>query len=207
MDYNKIYNQLIERAKNRSLECYKEIHHILPKCCGGLDIQTNLVKLTAREHFIAHLLLCKIYPDHKGLRLALWMMSNVKGKKQKRYFPNSRLYEMIRLEYSESISGENNPNFGNINSEEARQKMRIKAKERIGDKNGFYEKSHSDESKEKIKESLFGSKHSEETKKKMRDAKKGKSSGRKGKINSSEHNKKASESLKKSWEMRKLKNK
>jgi hypothetical protein len=203
MDYNKIYNQLIERAKNRSLECYKEIHHILPKCCGGLDIQTNLVELTAREHFIVHLLLCKIYPDHKGLRFALWMMSNVKDKKQKRYFPNSRLYEMIRLEYLELISGEN----GNIHSEETRQKMIIKARERIGGKNGFYEKSHSNESKEKIKESLFGFKHSEETKKKMSDAKKGKSSGRKGKINSSEHNKKSSEALKKSWEMRKLKNK
>jgi hypothetical protein len=207
MDYHKIYNQLIERSKNRSLDGYKEIHHILPKCCGGMDTQTNLVELTAREHFIAHLLLCKIYPDHKGLRFALWMMSNVKGQKQKRYFPNSRLYEIIRLEYLESISGENNPNFGKTHSQNARQKMSEMAKERIGGKNNFYGKSHSDETKEKIKESLVGSEHSEETKKKMSNTKKGKPSGRKGKVNSSEHNKKSSEALKKSWELRKLKNK
>jgi hypothetical protein len=207
MDYHKIYNQLIERSKNRSLDGYKEIHHILPKCCGGIDIQTNLVELTAREHFIAHLLLCKIHPDHKGLRLALWMMSNVKDQKQKRYFPNSRLYEMIRLEYLESISGENNPNFGKTHSRETRQKMSEMAKERIGEKNNFYGKSHSDETKEKMKESLVGSEHSEETKKKMSNTKKGKPSGRKGKVNSPEHNKKTSEALKKSWELRKLKNK
>ena len=30
MNYQKIYSQIIERAKNRQLEGYKEKHHILP---------------------------------------------------------------------------------------------------------------------------------------------------------------------------------
>ena len=58
MDYQKIYNCLIERAitDNRK-KCdivYYEQHHIIPKCLGGTDNTDNLVLLTAREHFIAH---------------------------------------------------------------------------------------------------------------------------------------------------------
>lgn len=205
MDYSKIYSQLIERAKNRELDCYIEIHHIVPRCFGGSDESSNLVKLTAREHFIAHLLLCKIYPNHKGLRLALWMMVNVKDKNQERYFPNSRLYEMIRIEYSKSIKGINNPNYNKRHSDDTKKKMSQKAKERIGEKNSFYGKTHSLETKEKIKGSVTGLKHSEETRKKMSEDRKGRVSGRMGKINSEEHNRKASESLKKAWEIRKLK--
>jgi hypothetical protein len=37
MNYQKIYNQIIERAQNRILEGYVEKHHIIPKCLGGLD--------------------------------------------------------------------------------------------------------------------------------------------------------------------------
>jgi hypothetical protein len=205
MDYNKIYLQLIERAKTRKIEGYTERHHIIPRCINGDDSEENLVTLTAREHFIAHLILCKIYPNHKGLRSALWMMSNVKGKNQERYLPNSRLYEMIRIEYSELIKGVNNPNYNKKHSEDAKDKMSKKAKERIGEKNGFYAKNHSLETREKIKNTLTGFKHSGETIKKMSENRKGKVSGRKGKINSEEHNRKASESLKKAWEIRKLK--
>ena len=205
MDYLRIYNELIERSRDRNLECYTEVHHIIPRCLNGNNSEENLVILTAREHFIAHLLLCKIYPNHKGLRLALWMMTNVKDERQQRHRPNSRLYEMIRLEYSESVRGENNPNYGKTHSLESREKMSLKAKERIGAKNAFYSKTHSLETREKIKSSLTGLKHSEETIKKMSEDRKGRVSGRKGKINSGEHNRKASESLKKAWEIRKLK--
>ena len=174
MDYLRIYNELIERSKNRNLECYTEVHHITPRCLNGDDSEENLVTLTAREHFIAHLLLSKIYPTHKGLRLALWMMLNVKDKRQQRYQPNSRLYEMIRLEYSESIRGINNPNYGKTYSEETREKMSRKAKERIGEKNAFYGKTHSLETRGKIISSLTGLKHSEETRNKMSEVRKGK---------------------------------
>jgi hypothetical protein len=206
MDYLRIYNELIERSKNRKLDCYTEVHHIIPRCLNGNNCEENLVILTAREHFIAHLLLCKIYPKHKGLRLALWMMTNVKYKNQERYSPNSRLYEMIRLEYSESIKGVNNPNYNKKHSDETKKKMSQKAKERTGEKNNFHGKTHSVETREKIKKTITGFNHSEETKRKMMEDRKGKVSGRKGKINSAEHNQKASESLKKSWEIRKLKN-
>ena len=98
MDYKKIYDILIERAKTRLIikENYYESHHIIPKCMGGKDTPDNLVKLTAKEHFICHQLLCEIHPKHGKLRYALWMMT-VKGKNQKRdYRISSRQYARIK---------------------------------------------------------------------------------------------------------------
>ena len=47
MNYEKIYNQIILRAKSRELNCYVERHHVIPKCMGGTNDKDNLVKLTA----------------------------------------------------------------------------------------------------------------------------------------------------------------
>lgn len=66
MNYENIYNQLIEKAKSRNLKkldktnpnyIYLEEHHIIPKCLGGTNTSDNLVNLTYREHYFAHLLL------------------------------------------------------------------------------------------------------------------------------------------------------
>jgi 5-methylcytosine-specific restriction endonuclease McrA len=44
-------------GKKRKLIGYKEIHHILPKSLGGSNDKSNLVELTAREHYIVHMLI------------------------------------------------------------------------------------------------------------------------------------------------------
>ena len=64
MNYKKIYDSLIERGKNRNLNEYGEKHHIVPKCLGGSNKKENLVKLTPEEHYVAHQLLVKIYPNN-----------------------------------------------------------------------------------------------------------------------------------------------
>lgn len=85
MNYEKIYYDLILRAKLRSrpLE-YTERHHIEPKCITNNNEPWNLVVLTAREHFIAHRLLVKFIKTHKVQMLnALYAMSMVKNTKRK----------------------------------------------------------------------------------------------------------------------------
>ena len=54
MNYKTIYENLIKTRSNQTLlkEEYYENHHILPKCLGGSDDPQNLIKLTAREHFL-----------------------------------------------------------------------------------------------------------------------------------------------------------
>jgi len=101
MNYKKIHDKIIERAKDRNIEGYTEKHHIIPKCMGGTDDTENLVELTAREHFVVHKLLCEIYPDENGLRYALWMMANVVGNGQYRdYIIGSWEYARLKKKMS-----------------------------------------------------------------------------------------------------------
>jgi len=93
MNYQKIYDQIIDRAKQRKLEGYKEKHHIIPKCLGGSNKKENLVELTAREHFICHWLLCRNYPENRGLAKAFNLMCQGKNIKQQRHIPSSRAIE------------------------------------------------------------------------------------------------------------------
>ncbi len=85
MEYHLHYQQLVERAKSRVLEGYTEIHHVIPRCLGGLDSQENLVTLTAEEHYVAHQLLVKMFPGHYGLVKAANMMSTGNQRSNKRY--------------------------------------------------------------------------------------------------------------------------
>lgn len=105
MNYQRIYNQIIERAKERILEGYKEKHHILPKCLGGSNDKSNLVELTAREHFLCHRLLCEIYPKNDKLWYALFLMAIGKNRHSKTdpYKISSRTYEFLKLNFIENI--------------------------------------------------------------------------------------------------------
>jgi len=61
MNYQKIYDCIIAKYKAAIPSGYVEKHHIVPKCLGGDNSKENIVKLPARAHFVAHLLLAKIY--------------------------------------------------------------------------------------------------------------------------------------------------
>jgi hypothetical protein len=95
MNYEKIYNQIIERGKNRSVDGYTEKHHIIPKCMNGTNNSDNIVKLTAREHFLAHWLLHEMYPNNTDLRYSFWSMCR-SSDNQKRYRPSARIYEYAK---------------------------------------------------------------------------------------------------------------
>jgi hypothetical protein len=107
MNYQKIYDQIIDRAKTRQIEeGYVEKHHIVPKCLGGNNSKSNIVQLTAREHFICHQLLVEIYPNEPKLKHALFLMSIGKQKaRNKHYKINNRTYERLKLEYALFLTG------------------------------------------------------------------------------------------------------
>jgi hypothetical protein len=97
MNYQKIHDQIIERAqledrkKNQSV--YYESHHIIPKCMGGTNSKNNLVLLTAREHFLIHWLLYRIHPTNHKLAFAFHLCCLVNNKlSQKQFTPSSRSY-------------------------------------------------------------------------------------------------------------------
>jgi hypothetical protein len=80
------------KAKNRNKpDGYTERHHILPRSMNGSDDPSNLVDLTAREHFVAHMMWAKVYGGNQ------WYSVNVMTHgRQGKYYPNSRLFEIAR---------------------------------------------------------------------------------------------------------------
>lgn len=101
MNYEKIYNQLVERAFTREKLDYYETHHIIPKCMNGTDEPENLVELTPEEHYLAHQLLVKMYPDQPRLAYATNMMTVNRT--------NNKLYGWVRRRMSAAMR-EQNPN-------------------------------------------------------------------------------------------------
>lgn len=126
MDYEKTYNKLIAAAKMQQIDGYYETHHIVPKAEGGSDDTTNLVKLTARQHYIAHLLLAKIYNDCAMHCAIMAMMMKTKSKSMDRDFHfNSRLYEKMKLKRASLMSKKMK---GRKRTEAFKQHMRVAMK-------------------------------------------------------------------------------
>ena len=96
MNYQKIYEELINRAKNRETPKYSEKHHIIPRCLDGSDCLSNLVSLTPEEHYVAHQLLVKIHPSSLALAKAAAMM--IPGR------PSNKLYGWLRRRFSAAQS-------------------------------------------------------------------------------------------------------
>lgn len=71
--YKKWYDGLIlKRIKTPSAESYTEKHHIIPRSMGGGNEKENIVVLSAREHYVAHLLLTKICESKNHTIRMMW---------------------------------------------------------------------------------------------------------------------------------------
>ena len=164
MNYQKIYNQIIERAKKedrvKNKGTYYEAHHIIPKCMEGegkyyqWNSHPNIVLLTPREHFLCHMLLCKIYPNNEKLKYALWSMCNKNDLKKLSYNITPKTYEMLKQQQSE-VHRKNRT--GKKHSEETKQKQR---NAKLGIK-------QSEEHKQKRFTKITGIKRNSTTKEKM----------------------------------------
>lgn len=182
---------------------YGEVHHILPRSLGGMDISQNLVRLTPEEHYRCHELLPFIYTegkDHsKMVRAWIIMSGRVKGLKI-----DSETYGRLRREFSkaqsEMMAGRKRgpmseeqkrklsaANKGKHLSEETRRKISEALKDRPG-------------VSAKISAAMKGRHFSEEHKRKISEANKGRPGCWKGKSRSEETKRKMSEARKLYWE-------
>ena len=172
--YTTWYTAITDRARTRKLEGYTERHHVIPKSLNGTDDKDNLVDLTAREHFICHWLLTKMYTGEAKSKM-IYALNGMKrnGKFTQRYetLVTSRVYENLKKEFSivhsATMKGRDPWNRGIPITEEQREKNRIAA---TG-------KKRSAEAIAKTVAKQTGIKRSQETKDKIRDALKGKLKG------------------------------
>jgi hypothetical protein len=137
--YARWYEALMTKAQNRTIEGYVEKHHIIPRSFGGNDSKKNLVKLTAREHYIAHALLWKMkFPGVYNSKMAFAfntfinkMTTEIRGVNHT-YKISSRMYETFRKEYSrllkEKYAREGGTWVGRKHSEESKKKIGEKSK-------------------------------------------------------------------------------
>lgn len=152
--YLNVYINIIERAllRVRDESTYYEKHHILPKCMCDDNKQKrdkiNLVYLTAKEHYIAHILLWKATNDSLlAYSVKTFIMSNKRVLRGNMRF-NSNLFARAREESRI------------YNSKNAKEWMSKKGHPRTGAK-------LSDDTKNKIKSSLIGTNQSDDTKEKI----------------------------------------
>jgi hypothetical protein len=94
MNYLSQYDELIATriilCREKGDGVYYEWHHIKPICIGG-EKKGKMVLLTAREHYLAHWLLHKAYPQKHLLALAFWKMT-IGTRLQGREKMTSRMY-------------------------------------------------------------------------------------------------------------------
>lgn len=98
--YKTIYEDFVgERKLRRSRKVTANVpyekHHIVPKSLGGSDSEDNIVTLTPREHYFAHLLLVKITSGNDQVKMAqaLRFMSGVTSKRKVK---NSKEYDLAK---------------------------------------------------------------------------------------------------------------
>jgi hypothetical protein len=184
MNYLKQYVKLMRKGQTRdwtkrSAPVYVEKHHIFPESIFGKN--KFVVYLTAREHYIAHALLYKALikrfgpDDARSIKMVhAFLNMHVKSPDHlERYF-NSKLYEKLKIIFSESRRGEKHPLFGKSPSEAVRQKIRegISGKNhpmfgKTGKDHQRYGKPLSEEAKLKIGNANRGRKHTLKAKEKM----------------------------------------
>ena len=188
MNYQKHYDALIDRARDRVLDGYVERHHVVPRCLGGGNESSNIVALTAEEHYVAHQLLTRIYSGHSGLlRAAMYMAKRCTGNKAygwlRRRFSNHQKIALLgnkrtlgfrpTAETRAKMSASRMGRVLNQKQKDALQKSRIGNKHFLGRK-------HTPETLAKMSASAMGNTrtrgfvHSLETRAKMSAATKGK---------------------------------
>jgi hypothetical protein len=161
VDYAWHYGRLIERARGRVLDDYVERHHVLPRCMGGGNERENLVQLTPEEHYVAHQLLVKMHPGHRGLLWSAMAMTNGTRVQAR----NNRVYGWLRRRFAQYMSESNK--LRPPTSDESRAKM---SAAHLGKSNG----PHSAETRAKMSAAPRGRKKSPEHCAAMSEAKRGK---------------------------------
>lgn len=199
--YTKWYNDIISNAMaNPKLDCYTETHHIIPKSLGGTDADSNLVRLSAREHFLCHWLLVKMTSGQSRIKMAFAFNAFRRSSKNQKRSLTGRQYDIVRKEVSKARSLFLQGNTYNLGKKRA--PMSSETKQKISDA----KKGRVMSEEEKIKRSLAlkGRPKSQETKERM---KKPKSTSHAEKIRRANIGKKLSEETKKKISLSKQRSK
>ena len=200
--YTKWYFELMDKAKDmpKIKGEYYEKHHILPKSLGGSNDKENLVFLSAREHFLSHLMLVRMahftYAKMKMQKAAHFFIANHRHNNLK---INCNTYGLLKKQHSEAMRARKHTpeeiekrrlaNTGKKRTEEQKRRM-SEAQQKLKETDPEYFNKHSQRFKEwhanmsnekrnelkanQSKAALNRAPHTDEAKKKISEAFKGK---------------------------------
>lgn len=100
--YIKFIASRIELNKTRG-EIEGHVHHIVPRSWGGTNAKSNLVKLTYKEHIIAHHLL--YYTEDPKMVMAFYSMANIFHNNEIKYNLTAEQYQLL-CEQARPLQGE-----------------------------------------------------------------------------------------------------
>lgn len=146
------YLNFIEHCKKKKYHSneYLEKHHIVPRHSGGTDGKENIIKLSLRDHILAHKIRYETYGNKYDLSAYHFMIGQSKEAKKAICSQNGaksrgrKLTDEHKLKLKEAFIGEKNHFYGKTHTEDAKQKIREKA---IG-------RAWKEESKNKLKETF-----------------------------------------------------
>ena len=150
---------------------YYELHHILPKCIGGNDDVDNLVYLLPEEHYVAHMLLVKIYEDPKLAHAANMMSKSSKNNRR-----NNKSYAWVRKRHAKSISenqsGKGNSQYGTFWITNGSENKKLKSSEVIPEgwrkgRSNLWNETQRKEIAERNRNAQLGTTRSKETREKI----------------------------------------
>ena len=194
MNYARIYSEFIaDRLTKQPVKpTYFERHHILPRCLGGGNEKSNIIRLMPEDHLFAHILLARIHGGSLWHAVAAMTMQSHRRSHSDGYVWRSRkIYAKARIEAAAAHSaimkgrftGADHPMWGIPCSELSKQKTRERfaagfspmgtpeARKKVSDalKGRVFTAAHC----LKISTSKMGVKDSDETRKRKSDGHKG----------------------------------
>lgn len=149
-EYYKFISHIINsRGQWNAPSIYWEGHHIIPKCLGGSgntrQKHENIIRLTAAEHFMAHKLLVALFPDNSKLIYAFWAMCTLSDGSS---IATAEEYEAAKILRNKTIGKDVQ---AKLIGKKACACTRAKhSQAQAGTLNGFYGKTHSDDSRKKL---------------------------------------------------------
>lgn len=180
MNYQRLYDHLMKNARTRARpDGYVERHHVMPRSMGGSDSKDNIAVLTAREHYVAHWLLFKIYRN-KAMAFAWFRLTHRRNHKAHyvsrsfAYARKARAAAVSRIFSGRELSAEHRKKL----SDAKRGKTYTDLGRAPSPLRG---RACSAEHRAKVSATSAGRKHSEETKRKCALAKLGEKNHRFGK--------------------------
>lgn len=182
--YANWYFSIIDKRKTEKHPptTYTERHHIIPKSLGGTNDSENLIRLSAREHFLVHWLLTKMCLNRTHeikMRYALIRLMAASNSIETHVWSKWQ-YETAKSNKIAALAEDRrngkDPRLGKKHSEESKEKMRLaklgkkRAPEVVEAMKG---RKHTEERRRKISEGLTGRSFSEESRKKSSLSQKG----------------------------------